>query len=89
MKNQQFLELKKMLGEVLEEVDSRLEFHDFRMIDGRERINLIFDLVVPRDYQRSQYQMVKEQIIRRVRERDGRCQCIITMENSYCAETVR
>ncbi|MDO4328603.1 MAG: cation diffusion facilitator family transporter [Lachnospiraceae bacterium] len=88
-KNQQFLELKQMLGEVLEEVDSRLEFHDLRMVNGRERINLIFDLVVPRDYQRSQYQMVKEQILRRVRERDGRCQCIITMENSYCAETVR
>lgn len=88
-KNQQFLEVKQMLGEVLAEVDSRLEFHDLRMVNGRERINLIFDLVVPRDYQKNQYQMVKEQIIRRVRERDGRCWCIMTMENSYCAENVR
>lgn len=88
-KNQQFLELKQMLGEVLAEVDSRLEFHDLRMVNGRERINLIFDLVLPRDYQQSQYQMVREQISRRVRERNERCYCIMTLENSYCAETVR
>ena len=37
-------EFRDMLGEVLTELDSRLSFHDFRMVDGVEHINLIFDL---------------------------------------------
>lgn len=85
-KNQRLLDYQEMLRSVLEEVDSRLEFHDFRMVDGNDRINLIFDLVIPRDYQRSQYDQVREQVEKRVFEKDKRCGCVITMENSYCAE---
>lgn len=85
-KDQHVLAFKEMLKEVLEEVDFRLEFHDFRVVDGRERVNLIFDLVVPRDYQYSQYEQVREQINRRIQAKDGRCCCVITIENSYCAE---
>ncbi len=86
MNNQRLFIYQDMLRSVLEEVDSRLEFHDLRMVDGNDRINLIFDLVIPRDYQRSQYEQVRNQVEARVLERDGRCCCIITMENSYCAE---
>ena len=83
-KNQKYLEKKEMLGKVLAEVDSRLEFHDFRMADGVERINLIFDLVVPRDYKYSQYDQLRERINRLVQEKDSRCRCVMTIENSYC-----
>ena len=83
-KNQKYLEKKEMLGKVLAEVDSRLEFHDFRMVDGVERINLIFDLVVPRDYKYSQYDQLRERINRLVQEKDSRCRCVMTIENSYC-----
>lgn len=85
-KNEQFFQYKQMLQEVLAEVDSRLEFHDFRITNGTEQVNLIFDLVLPRDYQRSQYGQVRAQIVERIRKRDCRCNCVITMENSYCAE---
>ena len=85
-KDERFFAYKAMLQEVLDSVDSRLEFHDLRMVGGVQRINLIFDLVVPRDYGRDRYAQVKEQVLRRVRERDARCFCVITMENSYCAE---
>ncbi len=84
--NQRLFIYQDMLRSVLEEVDSRLEFHDLRMVDGSDRINLIFDLVIPRDYQRSQYEQVRNQVEARVSERDKHCCCIITMENSYCAE---
>ncbi|MDO5417266.1 MAG: cation diffusion facilitator family transporter [Lachnospiraceae bacterium] len=82
-KNEHVLLLKEMVRKVLADVDSRLLFHDFRVVDGRERINLIFDLVVPRDYPRSQYDQVKAQIGRKVREADSRCACVILVENSY------
>ena len=85
-KNQAYLEMKEMLANVLNEVDSRLQFHDFRMVNGVERINLIFDLVVPRDYKYSQYDQLRDRIGRLVQEKDGRCRCVMTVENSYCAE---
>ena len=75
-----------MLCSILDEVDSRLAFHDLRVVDGEKQVNLIFDLVVPRDYQDSQYGQVKARIMEQVKARDGRCCCVITMENSYCAE---
>ncbi len=85
-KNQQLLYYKEMLKDVLMEVDSRLVFHDLRMTEGSQQMNLIFDLVIPRDYQHSQYDLVKAQIAKEIQKRDSKCCCVITMENSYCAE---
>ena len=85
-KDQHILAFKEMVKEVLEELDFRLAFHDFRVIFKREQINLIFDLVVPRDYQYNQYDRVKTEINRRIQEKDRQCIGIITIENSYCAE---
>ena len=79
-------EFRDMLGEVLTELDSRLSFHDFRMVDGVEHINLIFDLVVPREYKAAVQDNLKERISAAVRKRDPRCACVITVENSYLAE---
>ena len=79
-------EFRDMLGEVLTELDSRLSFHDFRMVDGVEHINLIFDLVVPRDYKAAVQDNLKARISAAVRKRDPRCACVITVENSYLAE---
>ena len=41
------LAIKEKLGRVLHALDDRLTFHDFRVVFGKEQINLIFDLVVP------------------------------------------
>lgn len=79
-------EFRDMLGEVLTELDSRLSFHDFRMVDGVEHINLIFDLVVPREYKAVVQDNLKARISAAVRKRDPRCACVITVENSYLAE---
>ena len=79
-------EFRDMLGEVLTELDRRLSFHDFRMVDGVEHINLIFDLVVPREYKAAVQDNLKARISAAVRKRDPRCACVITVENSYLAE---
>ena len=74
---------RDMVGQVLDSFDSRLTFHDFRMVDGVENINLIFDLVVPREYTTAELGKLTSGIINEVRRRDKRCNCVITLENSF------
>lgn len=84
--NERVAEFKQLVSDVLSEVDSRLSFHDFRMVDGKEQINLIFDLVVPREYKASAVARLKTKISEAVTEKDRRCFCVITIENSYRSE---
>ncbi|MBS6956424.1 MAG: cation transporter [Enterocloster asparagiformis] len=86
MHDERVREFSDMLREVLTELDSRLTFHDFRMVDGVEHINLIFDLVAPREYKAAIQDNLKARISAAVRKRDPRCACVITVENSYLAE---
>lgn len=76
---------KELVEQVLAELDPLLNFHDFRMVDGEKQINLIFDLVVPYKYNKAQQAKLRERIAQEVQKKDERCQCVITMENSYRA----
>ncbi|RHP42150.1 MULTISPECIES: cation diffusion facilitator family transporter [unclassified Clostridium] len=78
--------LKEMTIDVILHLDSRLTLHDFRIVQSPTRINLIFDLVVPRDYTRQMREELTRQVCEKVRERDSRCACIVTVENSYRQE---
>lgn len=78
--------LKEMAIDVILHLDSRLTLHDFRIAQSPARINLIFDLVVPRDYTRQMREELTRQVCEKVRERDRRCACIVTVENSYRQE---
>ena len=80
-------EYRRVLADVLARLDSRLSFHDFRVIDGTERINLIFDLVVPREYNSAMRDTIRSKVSEEVRLADPRCCCVMTVENTYCAES--
>lgn len=84
--NEQAAALKEMTIDVLWHLDSRLSLHDFRIVQTPARINLIFDLVVPREYTKSMREELTRQVCEKVRERDSRCACIVTVENSYQQE---
>ena len=84
--NEEVTAIKKEVAHVLEGLDSRLEFHDLRVVDGSRRINLIFDLVVPRDYNEAMRDTLRTRVSEEMRMRDSRFCCIMTMENSFCAE---
>ena len=85
-KNAKVDNYRKIAGEVLDQVDSRLSLHDFRIVDGKDQVNLIFDLVVPRDYTPQMKSQVKDQVASGIREKIPGSTCVITVENSYCAE---
>lgn len=79
-------ELREMAKDVISGLDSRLKLHDFRVVDGTKRINLIFDLVVPREYTKQMQDALKQQVNQKIHERDSKCYCVITTECSYCVE---
>lgn len=84
--NSQVLSLKEMATEVVKGLDARLTLHDFRIVEGTKRINLIFDLVVPREYTKQMQDALKQQVCQKIRERDERCFCVITTECTYQVE---
>lgn len=49
-KDEQTLELKKVVTGIVKEVDPVLSIHDFRVVKGPTHTNLIFDMVVPYDF---------------------------------------
>lgn len=49
-KDEQTLELKKVVTDIVKEVDEVLTIHDFRVVKGPTHTNLIFDMVVPFDF---------------------------------------
>ncbi len=85
-KDSRVLEFGNMLKNVLQEIDSRISFHDLRMVEGKGQINLIFDLVVPREYDRKKKDWLKEEVTKKVTEIDKRCCLIITAESGFGVE---
>lgn len=86
LKDSRVRSLRQMTEETVSGLDERLTIHDFRVVNGTKRINLIFDLVVPRDYTKQMQDACKKQICQKIREKDARCCCVITMECTYCME---
>jgi cation diffusion facilitator family transporter len=85
-KDSRVMEFGNILKQVLKEIDSRISFHDFRMVEGKNKINLIFDLVVPREYDRNKKDWLKEEVTKKVTEIDRRCCLIITAESGFGVE---
>ena len=79
-------ELKSQVDGVLKQLDSRLTLHDFRVVDGEQQINLIFDVVIPHSYHEKEKAQLRLELEEKVHGLDPRYQCVITLENGYIAE---
>lgn len=84
-KDEQVLLAKSRVEDAAAQLDTRVSIHDFRMVDGREQINLIFDMVVPYEYDKGQQDKLRLALIENLQKVDPRYQCVITMEMSYVA----
>ena len=85
VRDERVLAVKGTLENVLKELDPEVTFHDFRMVWGEHRINLIFDVLVPFAYDKEKQKNLEKQISSRMAEMDSRYQCVITMEKSFVA----
>ena len=75
--------LKQEVLHVVQTIDPVYTIHDFRVTDGENRINLIFDLVVPVETSTEQRKALTEAICQSLKERDTRYCCVIQIDNAY------
>lgn len=74
--------VKAQVAEIVRQIDSRMSIHDFRMTDGKDRDNLIFDVVVPFKLDMTDAE-VRETIGKRVSEIDKAYYCVINIDKDY------
>lgn len=75
-------QIKAQVIEVIRSYDSRLKIHDFRMTDGENRINLIFDLETPADLINSGKPVAKD-IAALLTDADSRFNTVINVDTIY------
>ena len=73
---------KKIISEVIDEYDKDFKFHDFRIVEGKKQTNVIFDLVIPHKYEKTNDVILKE-LREKVKEKKKEINLVITIEHSY------
>lgn len=74
--------LKKLAADTARALDPSLTIHDFRITDGPQFTNLIFDVVVPYDVPMGD-QEVRETLAARLAAVDGRYHAVIDVDRAY------
>ncbi|WP_087065146.1 cation diffusion facilitator family transporter [Intestinibacillus massiliensis] len=72
---------RELTQEVLQGLDSRLTMHDFRIVDGKRHINLVFDVVVPFDYGAEARDKLRRDIAAGLRAKEHRLNPVITFDH--------
>ena len=73
-------QLKEMVCNIVSDMDSSYSVHDFRITDGEENINLIFDLVLPISLTDTERKKIAADVSCRIRKADGRCSTVINID---------
>ncbi|MBQ8121597.1 MAG: cation transporter [Ruminococcus sp.] len=74
--------VKAKVAEIVRSIDERMTIHDFRMTDGKDRDNLIFDIVVPFGLKMTDAQ-VRENVSAKVSALDKAYCCVINIDKDY------
>ena len=56
-------------------------------VPGEGQVNLIFDMVIPIEYDEKMRKELPQRLAERVKEIDPRYQCVITVDYDYVAKT--
>lgn len=76
------VETKSRVVEALHSINQRLTLHDFRMVDGAEQVNLIFDVVVPNELAITNEEL-KDKISEACQAIDPRYVTVVTVDRDY------
>ena len=87
MKDKRVLKIRDKTVQLLHDLDPACTIHDFRMVHGEHQTNLIFDMVVPIDYDEKKKSDLSLQLMEKIKEVDPRYECVITVESDYVAQS--
>ncbi len=73
----------EMVTKTIREFDKLISAHDFRLVDGKEQINFIFDLVIPHSYEKDKTHLICNKIRKAALNINMRYNCIINVESDY------
>lgn len=73
---------KAMVSELAKNIEPHATIHDFRMVQGTDSNNLIFDIVLPLEIKMSDDE-VKEKLQALVKEKDTTCNLVINIDRNY------
>ena len=76
------LQVKQMVENIVEQIDSRLTIHDLRVVFGETHTNLIFDVVVPPKFQLNDSQL-KAQIDEKIKRKNIKYFTVITVDRGF------
>ncbi|MCI9086393.1 MAG: cation transporter [Clostridia bacterium] len=77
-------ELREWISEQIKFLDARLSIHDLRIVKGKNRMNVIFDCVVPNDMQIGEKE-IKCFVNNIISEKYPEYTAVITIDRSYAA----
>lgn len=86
-KDQDVIKVRKKVEDIVTQTDPDASIHDFCMVSGEHRINLIFDMVLPHGYDKEEENTLQRLVTEKIHRLDERYQCVITMEKSFVAES--
>lgn len=79
--NEKINRLKAEIDQIVKGIDTDLSMHDFRAVFGPTHTNLVFDVVVP-----PEFELTDSQIIQNISEKTkklGNYFCVITIDHNY------
>ena len=76
------LKAKEVIGKVIEEYEG-VSYHDLRITDGEHNINVIFDLVVPHQYENEKLKEIVANIKSKVKEQNNKYTLVIKVDRPY------
>ena len=79
------MQVHSQVEQIVKALDPSVSIHDFRMINGEEQVNLIFDMEIPYEYDAKRQDELKTTLIKLLQITDPRFECVITAERSYVA----
>ena len=85
-RDESVLKIRQKTVDTLKAIDPECSLHDFRVVHGEHQINLIFDLVVPIDYDDEKKDALTLRLTERLKGADPRYECVITVESDYVAQ---
>ena len=77
--NARLNEIRAVLTEIMHNVSEKARFHDLRMVPGDTHTNLLFDVVLPVDSDKSEKE-IKRLISEQVSEFDPKYRCVIKID---------